>query len=403
MRYCDLNTGLAGAQLGLRDLQFDCVLPLEPRVDASAVYRGMFDHCTNLEPDRLTPRDLPDCDAVWYRAPASQLRPAISNGGGITPTQKVIHLLRERQVPLIVIASSRALLHEMFGCAMAWLVLELTRLHYLVYWCRLNPLQIGLPHDTLYTFLVAVNVSLDAPRDRSLLRSIRIGGARIPFLSDLLDRMGIVANGFASGDLKQEMASRWPRLGVARPRVATPFRSFGVALGEQYVTFSGRPRFLAECSPTLAEVVCPGFRDGDDVSAVRLLSRHGRTSVAVKARKASYAMGPGYSAGPLFAIPRSRTDGGSRPRLLEHANWVRERDGLIVFRLKPSRAVLFHGWEAERLVPLLREMDAPVLRQYELVAGIVPPAVTKLLAQIHSGNQPLPSGDSPHAAATERR
>jgi hypothetical protein len=134
----------------------------------------------------------------------------------------------------------------------------------------------------------------------------------------------------------------------------------------------------ASCSDslTLAEIVCPQFA-GLAPLPVRLVSRHGVAGPVFKNEDASYALGPGTSASPLFAYEQRLVAPRDRGIFKKNSNWSAERNGRLIVRLSPSRAVLLHGRSAAAWEDSIANAQASVGSLYSLICRGMPPSMLR--------------------------
>lgn len=376
MMYCDLATGIAGARPVLDGANASCVFSCETDGTAATVYSSLFSSCAQADARIVNPDLGPRIDAVFCRIPPLLRGAWIHRGRVDTGLWGVI----DRYNPgLVVLESGRGLLNDRFGYSMAALLEAFTRRTYSVAWLRVNATAVGVPHDRSHTFVIAMRgARLDQDSVGRTIGELWEGPSRGAPSSSPIE-FGTAHY----GALSEVLAARMPRLGMSRPKVATPFRSFGVCQGDFYVVLEGRLARQIELHPSLGEVVAPQCDgDGSAIVAVRLVSRGGRRGVLVKRRRASYALGKGVSAGPLFAVPfRPGAPSIGHGGLAQFANWFSERDGMNIVRITPERAVMLYGEGLADIAERIRVLRASAAKKYELVATLVPPALLRVALQ----------------------
>jgi len=69
----------------------------------------------------------------------------------------------------------------------------------------------------------------------------------------------------------------------------------------------------------------------------------------------------------------------SRAALLENANWVRDEEDHVVFRLTPARAALLFGPFVEAIQGALVAESCGITKQYEMLGNMVSPEVARRL------------------------
>ncbi len=195
----------------------------------------------------------------------------------------------------------------------------------------------------------------------------------------------------AIGDTLSLLESRRPRLGAARKAI-TSLPGSGRASGGHIWAIGSRFRAIDPGAErvTLGELVCPNLSQLRP-RPVRLVSRHGRAGLAIKNSEASYAIGPGTSACPLFAYSLSELQPAERAELKRSANWHTERDGHLIVRVRPERAVLLHGRSAGFWSEALALSGARAGSLYALLSkGLAPSMMARYAAQLLVGVQCAP-------------
>ena len=219
----------------------------------------------------------------------------------------------------------------------------------------------GLPHDAHYTLVVGAR-DVGSRGAGALLTAVASA------LGYGLGRLGVPL------DAQREREQRRPRLGVSRGALRG-LPSAGFLMDGDILEQRVRSTRLALDPSVLARCVCPQLADPHELRAVRLVSRGGIKGVSVKPVYASFALGPGVSARPLFAIRSQHIDSRVRELILNRSNWSVEREGWLVWRLDPANAVLLHGEEAGHWERPLGESSASLQEKYSLLAKGCPPRI----------------------------
>lgn len=361
MRFLDVNMGLLGLELASAGKPgwccvgrvLDSSLATELHARARNTPRLECDGCPQVVTGYFEHREL----VLWASNPA--------RGGRAADVLERITSTRPRAA---IIVSTRSALTAQKGYAFLRLLAALAGEGFGTCWVRVGAVDHGIPHDAHYTIVVAARLGVESQASDLLMSIGRHLGLRATLDSRCMP-------------LDREIDLRRPRLGMSRS-------SLGGLPSCAYVTKEG----IHWCSATpqhptnagngaLRAVVAPRLRGSTRIQAVRLVSRGGVTGVALKSGSASYAMGPGVSACPLFAVRGVGLSERSRKQALEYSNWSTERDGWLVWRLQPSRAVLLHGPTAATWEEPLRICEGPLQTQYALVAQGCPPSVLMPVAE----------------------
>lgn len=274
---------------------------------------------------------------------------------------RVLSVLATTDPRTVVLTSTRSALTVQRGFSLLALVDVLRAREYKVCWLRVSAIDQGLPHDAHYTLVVATREAGDGGGGALLSRAAGSLGYR-------LESAG------APLDVRRELEMRRPRLGVSRVDLGG-LPSAGFLADGQIVRQHLRSAAPLLDPSKLAQCVCPDLEIPDGLRAVRLVSRSGSRGVSVKPLYASFALGPGVSARPLFAIRSERIDSRTRDVALRWCNWSIERDGWLVWRLEPGRAILLHGAEAGYWERGLRDSTASLEAKYSLLAKGCPPRI----------------------------
>lgn len=308
----------------------------------------------------LSHRDL----QVWVRG---------ENDGACSAFMQLIARRRPRTS---IVVSTRSAPKAQKGYPFLRFLAALEALGYQTSWFIASADSAGLPHDAHYTVFVVEPVGI------SKVDLSKVAAAN----GTVLD-----SRAHAIGDALSLLESRKPRLGAARKAI-TCLPGSGRASGGHIWAIGSRFRAI-DPGPervALGELVCPNLSQLRP-RPVRLVSRHGRAGLAIKNSEASYAIGPGTSACPLFAYSLSELQPAERAELRRCANWLTERDGQLIVRVRPERAVLLHGRLAGFWSEAIALSGARAGSLYALLSrGLAPSMMARYAAQLFEGIQGAP-------------
>lgn len=303
---------------------------------------------------------LDDLDAVFgylsHRDLLSWLRP-----NGESKVDVVLDVIRRHRPEAVVIVSTKSAVKAQKGFPFLQLLLKLAEYGFQSHWFTASAKAFGLPHDAHYTILL----------------SLRGGGARECARSIAPTVATSLGDGYSNlGAIESQLETRRPRLGAAR-RSFDPLPSAGLLSGGTLTGTTNRyfPK-LGTSEITLQRIVCSR---GSLIKPrpVRLVSRYGDAGCAFKDDNSSYALGPGTSAYPLFAFDQRDLRGRDVFDCAPFSNWSTTRNGFVIVRLEPSRAILLHGVQAWRWQRHLKRSRSSFGSQYALISAGVPPTMLR--------------------------
>ena len=266
----------------------------------------------------------------------------------------------------VVLVSTRSAPKIQKGYPFLRLLYSLRAAGYESHWFTSSAKSSGLPHDAHYSLVVSSRTGGIEPRVRAIAASVGTN------LGDSYSEVG---------PLDAELDSRKPRLGASR-RLLTALPSAGVlksgVLRATKNTFrdpaiSGQLLRLPTSSVPGAHNLYP--------RPVRLVSRHGKAGLAFKRDGASFALGPGTSASPLFAFETAQIEERDVLQLAPYSNWLSVRDDYVIVRLTPSRAVLLHGPDAQPWEGPVGKVKSSLASQYNLISTGFPPQMLRQIAR----------------------
>lgn len=328
-----------------------------------------------------TARGLPNArskervDAVFAYLSHRDLQ-AWARGERSGPCTGFLELIAQRRPKASIVVSTRSAPKAQKGYPFLRFLSALEECEYSASWFIASADSAGLAHDVHYTVLVV------EPAERSGAEISKVAAANGTFLDGRSRTIGTTSS---------LLDSKKPRLGTARKTMAClpgSGRASGGhiwAMGSRFhATDSGAERV------PLCELVCPSLSQLKP-QPVRLVSRHGSAGLAFKDSASSYALGPGTSACPLFAYSLAELQPNERQYLKRSANWHTERDGQLVVRARPERAVLLHGRSAGFWSEALALSNARAGSLYALLSrGMAPSMIARYAAQLFEGVQDAP-------------
>lgn len=286
-----------------------------------------------------------------------------------TWTQRLLQRLEAELPDYVVVVSTKSLTKIQKGYPFLRLAESFGALGYGISWFVASAIACGLPHDAHYSVLLATlnvpAVELAKTAARSL-GTYTLGVGRTQALDQLIDE-------------------RRPRLGVPR-RQLSAIPSAGAIKHGEVVSWQTRCRSITgdAIKASLLRMVYPEFSDVTPCP-IRLVSRHGRAGIAFKANYASFALGPGTSASPLFGVPATELSRSQRHDILNLSNWHTEREGWLVFRAPPARAVRLHGEQASIWSNTIESTAGAMGSKYALISrGLPPPMIKALISALQS-------------------
>ena len=361
--FVDLNMGLLGPRLALSE-EYSCLkhVPGDPLAEALWEQLAGATPRPPLAGSTAVPgADRPDLAFAYlsHRDMLSCAREA--ERGGPNPLESILRCGARHLLMVSTLAAPRAQKGYPF-----LLVLSSLRAHgYRVAWFTTSAYACGLPHDAHYTIVVASDERETEPE----------GGFR-----DLASAVGTLISGKSTsvGTLSEETVTRKPQLGRARRQMSV-LSAAGQIVDDVIHGWNVRFPLRRDLGISLREIVSPDV-EGADPRPVRLVSRHGIAGPAFKRIPASFALGPGTSASPLFAFEQNLLGHAAQGALTKHADWTCLRDGYLIVRLRASRAVLLHGRSAGIWEAGLQNLRASVGASYALISRGLPPEMIRTLA-----------------------
>lgn len=391
LRYIEFCAGAGGMRAGLDAAGWECRLAVDHDADAVAVHRLAHQSAVEADIAELQPEDLPQAD-VWVAGFPCQ--PFSSSGrrlgfGHLSGNvfEHLARLLEQRNPPLVVLENVEGLLSNKSGHTFAVVLSKLTAAGYEVDWLLMDLRWFGPPQTRPRLFLIAAHPGvLNSPflPDGNGLLPGFAEGCRNAF-SPLLRSAGIRWAKCSQGSLRTTEELLRPAVGKPRPAGRMPFGRLGHATGDTYLSYEVLSFPDPAPSPELCSIVAPTLKNGEGIRSGRYYARGGPTKLYLRAEPISHCVGTSLGGAPLYALPLAllkRT--ADRDAFLEHANWHREDDGLLVMRLRPAQAALLFGPHTSALKEAFEHWAAGETRKYKLLGNMVAPVCARTVAELIS-------------------
>jgi site-specific DNA-cytosine methylase len=375
--YIELCAGLGGTRAGLDAAGWVCNLALDNDPDVAAAHREAFGDCIQLDVRDLAVADVPSHDLLVSGFPcqpfsSSGLRNGFSHEKGHV-FEKVAHICAIRKPTAVLLENVRGLLSNAYGHTFASVLSTLTGLDYVVSWGVLDSAWFGVPQSRPRIFIVATRRDIGATVGVSSNDEVPPVNAALGEYLAPFGRPRVV-------DLGGVIEERRPRPGLRRPVPQTPFGVLGTATSETCWTWDKAIPVSRLNGTALGDVVCPNFEFKEQVRSVRYWGHSGVTKPYFKSDPIAHCQGTNIGAGPTFGIEKRKLrTARARAALLEYANWVREEQDHLIFRIVPSRAALLFGPHMESLQRVLATQSVGVTKQYEMIGNLVVPEVARRL------------------------
>lgn len=387
MKYLELCSGIGGMRSGLDAANWKCQFSVDNSEDAVKVHRLANGECSLIDIHDLSVNDLPNVDA-WVAGFPCQPFSSSGNRKGFKHKSgnvfdSLLALLNAKLPKIVILENVEGLLSNKSGHTFATILSKLTKLNYSVDWLLLNLKWFGIPQTRPRLFIVCSNRSDFSNKGDEIFKNLNIskdlqGNIFLP----LLDEFKIVTKEKSKGTLKSLVKELTPRIGKPHNKFL-PFGYFGSAHGDKFISHNIKSVQHYEQSLSLGNVVCPNFIYKDRVRSGRYYARGGPTHLHLRQNDLSHCVGTSLGGAPLFAVNLNYCKKScDRDSFLEHSNWHREQDGLIVMRLSPERSIRLFGPNTEHLEYALSNWSAGATRKYKLVGNMVSPICALNLAKI---------------------
>jgi hypothetical protein len=359
MNYIELNMGLLGAHLVSR--QLNCILldSGEKWTDELLQKRFKVDlpHNNLLKLDnRIT------CNLEFlfcYLTHADIQIWAQSKDLNKTYTSKVIKVIQESPPKNIILFSTKSATSRQKGFPFLKLLKHLASEGYSVGWLTISHLAAGLHHDAHNTIIYASFESNSIAQTSKNLYA-KTGYSFKENKTEL--------------DLHKQINLRKPRIGSSRKDLSSlPACGFILSTKSALNSIS----FKREKTPklkNLSKILYPNCR-GLKIYPVKLVSRRGIKKVTIKKINASYSLGPGVSAFPLFGVKLKNLEMTHREILLHSGTWHTKRDGWFVFRAPPHIAISLLGREASFWRKDIESATVSMGEKYSTISRGCPPRI----------------------------
>jgi DNA-cytosine methyltransferase len=387
--YIELCAGVGGARAGLDLLKWKNLLSVEIDLRAAELHRSIFGDCQNSDLHKLDPTEIPDHEILVSGFPC---QPFSSSGhrsgeqheqGNVF--QGILKIIEKKAPEICIFENVQGIISNKYGHTFGSILLSLTNIGYIVDWCLCNARWFGVPQDRKRVIAIARKETSGSSFPKDLF------GNFLP--SDFTEEhsmfYGILSNrkvnvkNWISGDLKNEVEARRPRIGMPRPEITTPFRSIGRAVGNTFLTASITDETSQDFGSQMAHIVSPNFSNRRKIRSARFWGHSGETKIYTKKEEISHSIGTSIGAAPLFFVEKKFVSGrGEKEALLEYSNWGREEDDGYIFRIEAQRAALLFGKECERISHAFRMSHVSETSKYRLIGNMMAPAMAKDIAKM---------------------
>jgi site-specific DNA-cytosine methylase len=378
---------------GLDAAGWECIRAIDNDADAVAIHRLAHGDARLEDVTTLPSSEVPDAD-VWVAGFPCQPFSSSGNRLGFGHSsgnvfEHLVRLMTERgRPPLLLLENVEGLLTNKAGHTMAVILSELTSLGYIVSWLLVGLQWFDVPQTRDRLFLIAAQPGvIDAPNlpPTSLLPS-EMDSQRSNAFADLLTTKNISWRDRCSGNLHNEEVRLRPAIGKPKANGKFVFGPLGSSANGMFLSLDVlRPR-LTHTRLTLGTLVAPNFKNSGLIRSIRYWttdSGRGPTKLSMRSEPLSHCIGTSLGGAPLYAVPLSSVErAADRAAFLEFSNWHREQDGVLVMRLRPSRAVLLFGPHTEALHRAVTDWDAGDTRKYKVVGNMVAPICAKAVAEL---------------------
>ena len=392
MRFIEFCAGIGGMRAGLEASGWQCEYAVDNDVDAVDVHRLAHDDAELADVTKLTAHDLPEVEAWVAGFPCQPFSSSGHRRGFGDRTGNVFqHMIRLMQIhlpPVVILENVEGLLTNKSGHTFASVLAQLLALDYEAHWLLLNLCWFGPPQTRPRLFLIAAQsgtLASDCVGETNGFLPGFVAETSTPFAT-LTKELRISHQDRSKGAVCEAEERLRPMVGRARLKPPYLFGPMGSAAREEFVSFNiskpARPAKSAQLGP----IVAPGFTSPKEIRSIRYWttdSGRGPTKLYIRDEPVSHCVGTSLGGAPLFAVPLSTVRcQRERSAFLEHSNWHREQDDMLVMRLRPSQAVQLFGPHTESVHKAVASWDAGDTRKYKLVGNMVAPICAKKVAEL---------------------
>ena len=384
VEYC---AGAGGFRIGLEAAGWRCAASYDIDASAVEVHRLALGDCRQIDVLRLDPADVPKHDVLVAGFPcqpfsSSGNRSGFGHSSG-TVFGSIVDCIDVHEPNLVVLENVRGLLSNANGYTMAVILDQLTSRGYVVEWFLIDAAWLGVPQSRPRVFFIAKRDQSDQRNSQFLSPAFRSILLKHPSLSNL------VLGASKALSIEEVLTERLPEIGRPKPSPTTPFGPFGIASGDDVVTCAATYPGQLQAGH-VGEICSPSLTARHHIRSVRYWGHSGETKPYFKREAIAHCIGTNIGAGPTFGIPKKYVRGkNDRRRLLEFANWHREQDDYLVFRLTPERAVQLFGEHTELIAKAFEHSAVPDTKKYVILGNLVAPIVAESIAQlsVHAGSE----------------
>jgi len=259
---------------------------------------------------------------------------------------------------------------------------KLNQLKYEVDWLSLNLRWFGYPQTRQRIFIIASKKGALKKQPFSTQRPQLSGLANSPItpFAPLTSYLNISWKMRSMGSLETLRETLRPEIGKKSPTGPLPFSKLGSSNQGQYESFDVK----VEEKPlehTLASIVAPNFSSPSEIKSGRFYARGAPSRLYLRKEPISHCVGSTIGGAPLFGVPLGTVNTVTeKEAFLQHANWYREQEDLLVMRLNPSQAVKLFGPYTDRISAAISDWNGPQTKKYNLVGNMVSPICAEKIA-----------------------
>jgi site-specific DNA-cytosine methylase len=384
--YVELCAGIGGTRAGLHSIGWNCLYAIEKDLSTSMIHKSAFGTCITADILDIDPADIPCHEVLVAGFPCQPFSTTGHRSGFDHPQghvfEAIAKIISYHTPEAILLENVQGLMYNKFGHSMACIIKHLTQLGYYVEWLVTDSAWFGIPQSRPRIFFLGLkSENIFKGIDNSSYYTNLLGEfdpcayfATQSIFSQTIKHFGLRITKQTTGSLDALIRERSPRIGMKKPTPSTPFNKAGYSIGDDYYTFGVGSNIRFDGS--LGEICCPMFSSKKSVRSVRYYARGGPSRPYVRKDPIAHCIGTSIGGAPLFSVPLNIIKGKKdEDHLLQFANWSREQDGLLVFRLSPDRAILLFGPHINHIKSALCRSNLGNTTKYKLIGNMIAPEV----------------------------
>lgn len=387
IQFAEICSGIGGLRAGFEASGWQCVHSSDLDPDAATLHRLAFGDCEQRDALSLRPTDLPRHDVLIAGFPCQPFSTSGAKTGFAHSSgnifEAIASLVQEIGTHTLIFENVEGLLTNQGGYSMARIANRLAQMGYFAEWLLLDACLFGVPQTRRRVFIVAIKKEyLREAFGVKRLAELRRIWRSMPVFSNIALAHGIARkNGekpMVLGDVEHELR---PQIGKARKIGPGYFGGWGSVCLDSF--YSGRIKYdIPSFEDELGEICCPSFSARKEVRSVRYYARGVPTAPHFRKAAVAHCLGTNIGAGPTFGIPlstiKTKRD---REYVLEYANWHRDQDERLVFRLRPERALMLFGPGVQPIYDAMNRSSLGSTKKYVLLGNMVSPVVAERVAR----------------------